>query len=328
MNKIKVSVLTDPMPWGKYFFYEVVKNIYRLIRDSINPNREFFNHPKYKGHFAVTRSLVEGFNKINVNFNYNPRFPSHLGDTVIVLAGVKTLRQAIEFKKSGKIKKLFAGPNIVTFASDNNYLIASPEIDCYILNCKWALNLYINDCPSLKKRTFIWPAGVDTNYWRPNLSVDSNYILIYEKQMKGAVGPISPYVNYLKQKGWKVKVLQYGTFSHSQYLSSLQISCLMIGFVLDESQGIAWAESWAANVPTLIWRNTITQYRGRTYKASTAPYLCKENGLFFNDLKDFKVQFNYWESHQKIFSPRSWVLRNMSDEVCASILYKKLVDHS
>ena len=122
------------------------------------------------------------------------------------------------------------------------------------------LKLYIEDNPSLKGKVFSWPAGVDTNYWKPSTLKKTDQILIYEKQNKGPVGPVQPYVNYLRTIGWKVEVLQYGTFIHPQYLNALQNSSLMIGFVTDESQGIAWSEAWSCDVPTLIWRNTINIY--------------------------------------------------------------------
>ena len=98
----------------------------------------------------------------------------------------------------------------------------------------------------------------------------------------------------------------------------------MLGFATSESQGLAWAEAWAADVPTLIWRNTSNVSNGRRYNCSTAPYLCAKNGLFFDDLEHFKVQFRYWESNRAQFKPRAWTLGNMSDEVCAKLLYDEV----
>jgi hypothetical protein len=325
MGKYKITVLTDPMPWGSDFFYEGFRRVARYLRDFINFDRAYYNHPKYRGHFAVTRSVIEGFIKIKANFNYNPLHPSKLADTIVVLAGVRTLRQAIKLKKKGVIKKLFAGPNIVSFSYDHNYLAGSPEIDKYILNCDWTLDLYVEDCPSLKNRCLIWPAGVDTGYWKPDERIKSDSILIFEKQNKGPVGPILPYADYLRSLGWKVNILKYGSFSHKEYRSLLQKSVLMIGFVIDESQGIAWAEAWSTNVPTLIWRNNKNSFLGRTYKTSTAPYLCKANGLFFDNFIDFKKKFDFWEKNRKSFAPRKWVIKNMSDEVCSSKLLKMLI---
>lgn len=322
----KITILTDPMPWGRELLHEGTRRIARSVRDAFRTNQKYFNHPQYRGHFAVTRSLVEGLLKINASFNYNPRYPWQLADTVIVLAGVRTLRQAIKLKQQGRIKKIFAGPNIVNFSSDYDSLLAVAEIDAVITPCDLVNNLYLEDNPMLKDRIFSWPAGVDTDYWQPDLEAKRDVILIFEKQVKGPVGPVAPYADYLRGIGWAVQIIEYGAYTHTQYLQMLQHACLMLGFVTDESQGIAWAEAWSTDVPTLIWKNTSNVYQGRRYDCSTAPYLHLQNGLFFDDLEDFKTQFSYWETHREQFTPRAWTLKNMSDESCASMLYKKVVE--
>ena len=144
----KLTILTDPMPWGREFLHEGSRRIARVVRDALRPNRQYFYHPKYRGHFAVTRSLVEGLRNTGASFNYNPRYPWQLADTVIVLAGVSTLRQAIRLKKQGKIKKLFAGPNIVVFSSDNDSILAAPEVDAAITPSDFVIDLYLEDNPS------------------------------------------------------------------------------------------------------------------------------------------------------------------------------------
>jgi hypothetical protein len=326
MIRPKVTVLTEPMPWGRELLHESSRRIARWVRDVLRTNRQHFSHPLYRGHFAVTRSLVEGLHKVNASFNYNPRYPWQLADTVIVLAGVRTLRQAIRMKQQGRIKKLFAGPNIMVFSSDYDFLLAVTEVDAAITPCDWVVDLYLEDDPSLKNRIFSWPAGVDTHYWQPDPAVKRESILIFEKQNKEPVWVVASYADYLRGLGWDVNIIKYGNFTHIEYLKMLQKSCLMLGFVTSESQGIAWVEAWSADVPTLILKNTSIVYQGRRFACSTAPYLHSQNGLFFDDLEDFKIQFSYWETHLEQFSPRSWTLENMSDEVCASMLYKKVTE--
>lgn len=326
MIRPKVTILTDPMPWGRHTLHESTRRIVRWVWSTIHTNRKYYEHPQYRGHFAVTRSLVEGLIKIKANFNYNPLCPIQMAHTVIVLAGIGTLRQAIRLKKRGWIKKLYAGPNIVVFSSDEGSILASPEIDYVITPCDWVIDVYVEDNKSLMGRCFAWPAGVDTDYWRPSLVTNRDRILIFDKQNKGPVGPVAPYADYLRELGWEVEIIEYGTFTHDQFLQMLQRSCLMLGFVTDESQGIAWAEAWSTDVPTLLWKNTTNVYRGRLYHCSTAPYLRPQNGLFFTDFEDFKIQFDYWVAHKDQFTPRAWTLKHMSDEVCSSILYEKIIE--
>jgi hypothetical protein len=94
----------------------------------------------------------------------------------------------------------------------------------------------------------------------------------------------------------------------------------MVGFVTDESQGIAWAEAWATDVPTFLWENNQHLYNGRKYTCTTAPYLNNQNGVFFNDLEDFKHKIKSWINNDYNLTPRKWCVENMSDEVCAKNL--------
>lgn len=320
----KLTVVTDPIPYGIKLFTENAKLVARYVRDRIKPPPGNYNRSKYRGHPAVTRSLIEGLISNNASFNYNPKTSGEFGEVVVVLSVVETLRQMILFKRKGMIKTLFAGPNIVIFSSDYDSILASPEIDYVITPCDWVIDMYVEDFPTLEGRCFAWPAGVDTEYWKPDPVLERKQILIFEKQDKGPVGPVQPYADYLERQGYKVVIMQYGTFNHLLYLQHLQQSCLMLGFATGESQGIAWAEAWSVDVPTLLWKNTNNVHRGRTYRSSTAPYLCDRNGLFFDDLDDFKSKFAYWQSNRDAFSPRAWTLENMSDKVCAATLCNRV----
>ena len=319
------------MLWGEEFFYEGSRRIARHLRDYFRLKPQYFNHPKFRGHFAVTRSLVEGLQASGASFNYNPRCPSQLADTVVVLAGVRALRQAIKLKQQGRISKLLAGPNIVVFSSDCDSIIASLEIDAIITPSRWVVEMYLEDCPVIKNKIFPWAAGVDTHYWHPSEARHDKKILIFDKRSIGeSTSRVSAYVEYLRLSGWSIEVLvrsENHSYTAEQFRSLLHQSCLLVGFTVgSESQGLAWAEAWACDVPTLILKNTSNVYHGRRYACSTAPYLTSQNGLFFDDLEDFKTQFRYWETHRDQFTPRAWTLENMSDEVCAALLYKKVIE--
>ena len=108
----------------------------------------------------------------------------------------------------------------------------------------------------------------------------------------------------------------------------LQKSKLLIGFSTGESQGIAWAEAWACDVPTLIIKNDFHIQKGKKYKTSTSPYLCDENGLFFDDLNDFSKKFKFAISNLEKFQPREWIINNMSDEYSSLLLYNFIKNSS
>lgn len=317
-----LTVLTDPIPCGLYGVSELGISLLRSIKRALSPLPHYMRS-EYRGHFAVTRSLVEGLKKAGIHANYNPRNLKDVAEAVIVLSGVRALRQALDLKRRGYVRTVLAGPNMVVFPSEIEEVICSPELDTCIVPADWVVEMYEADCSGLKGRCAIWPAGVDTEYWRPLAEAkDAKKVLVYEKQVKSPVGPIGPYVKILEEQGYSVTVIRYGSYRADQYLQELQQSSLMVGFVSDESQGIAWAEAWSVDVPVLCWYQEYDVYKGRRFRSSTAPYLSRETGLFFDSLGQFCTVFKQWETTRDTFRPRKWVLANMSDEVCAVNLCK------
>jgi hypothetical protein len=273
----------------------------------------------YRGHVAVTRSLVEGLRKIGASANYNPKREPEVGEVVIVLCSIDALRQAIIWKREGRIARLLAGPNILVFPSEHANLIAAPEVDYCVTPADWVCKVYERDCPALKGRCIAWPAGVDTEYWCPDPEKrEAREVLIYDKHAVGLVRPVSDYVHVLRRQNYSVSVVTYGSHTREEFLLKLRRASLMVGFSTSESQGIVWAEAWSADVPTLLWfQDQFTWSAGRTFATSTAPYLCDSTGMFFTSVAEFENSLMQWETSRESFHPRRWVLENMSDEVCA-----------
>lgn len=318
-----ITILTDPIPVGRWFFSEFAKHHLRKIKNKFRPPT---HHSKsaYRGHYSVTRSLVEGLSIIDVDANYNPKFLNDIADTIVVLSGASTLRQAIALKRKGRIRKLLAGPNILVFPSEHDALITSSEIDICIVPSEWVRKMYVNERPILNDRCVSWAAGVDTSYWVPIAPTSRVQlsVLIFEKLYENTVGSIAEYVDILERRGCNVQIIKYGEYTREEYLLNLRNADVMVGFSYSESQGIAWAEAWSVGVPTLIWRNETHKYQGKTFACSTAPYLSEETGAFFTDIADFETVFINWVNNRERFQPRKWVMENMSDKVCA----QKLLD--
>ena len=321
-NELKLSIITDPIPVGRYRITEELKGYLRKLRQIL---RNFFNPlpnflvSQYRGHPAVTRSMVEGLNNINVQFNYNPRNLETLSQTVVVVSGIPALKQMIALKQRGYIRKLIVGPNILNDPSSNSEVLAAPEVDRYITHAP-VCGLIVRFIPSLTMRCAAWAAGVDCSFWKPGESIKGSQILVYNKQNSDATASLTQYVDELKKKGYEVAILNYGSYSREEYREQLQKSRLMIGFSRDETQGIAWAEAWSCNVPTFFLQNNEPIYLGVKYEGSTAPYLTEATGKYFKDIDSFINLFEQWERNEFAFNPREWCLENMSDEVCANNL--------
>jgi hypothetical protein len=322
INDIQVSIVTDPLLIGPYKITErlkkQVRKIRNVIRNVFKPLPSYLKS-EYRGHPAVTRSIVDGLKKNGINSNYNPRNIESLSQTVVVVSGISALKQMLKLKQQGYIKYLIAGPNMLNDPSAEKGILAAPEIDRFITHAP-VCNLITRFLPALSLRCREWASGVDCSYWKPGVLEQRDQILIYNKQNVGATDSVQKYIAELLSRGYKVTVINYGSYLTEEYLNHLQNSLLMVGFSKSESQGIAWSEAWSCDVPTLIWKNEEPIYMGVKYEGSTAPYLTANTGKFFYDIDSFVELIEAWEKRILIFSPRKWCIENMSDEACASHL--------
>ena len=279
-------------------------------------------HRKYGGHTAVTKGLIEGLDKIGyVNYNYRPKV-KNLFDNVHVLAGVKTLQYAIKLKREGKIKHLSAGPNIVVFSDDYNGIIASKEIDLFLTPSVWTANDYVRREPTLQDHIEAWPVGVDTAKFSPSKDMISRHtgrVLIYHKEESDQFCWHLDY--YLRKKGYQTTIIKYGEYTLEQYIALLDKSEFMVVLSRQESQGIFMPEAWSMDVPTICydrgyyrWKDLNREIEG---DITSCPYIDKENGISFREMKEFVSILERWDQLKQQMSPRKWCIKNMSDKVCA-----------
>jgi len=300
-----ISRVYDGLKWGQ----NIIKKIQgKPIKDD-----------KYGGHFAVTRSIVEGLQKIGADFNYNPKSIKEIGEIVYVPGGRQALKWAIKMKKRGVIKKLVAGPNHVVIPSEKGSLIRSKQIDLFLANSAWVRDFYIEDSPDLADHIDFWPAGVDTEFWKPNKkSGIAKNILFYSKR------PIKKMFDeckkILEDNGYKVEIIYYGKYSINDYRDALNRNSFLVHFVEQESQGISLSEAWSMDTPTFVWNPEYYRFDdGTNHQSSSSPYLTKVTGKFFRDSTDFKNLLTDAFDLKK-YTPRQWVLENISDDVCAKKL--------
>jgi hypothetical protein len=318
MNE-KITILSGKAP---YYYYERKVKIFckTLLKKFRGYNPSPGELAMYGGHYGVTRSMIEGLQKIGyTNFNYNPSSLSQIGDIVLVVGGIPALQQAIKWKKSGKIKQLIAGPNLCILPTDYPE-IASPEINTYIVHADWNVEQYENLCPALKGKMAKWPVGIDINYWKPQEGQlkTGKKILFYKKTVEEYL--YNECLTIAKKNGFEVIELIRGGYSFDQYKNLLNEVDFLIHFANSESQGISLAEAWGMNVPTMVFNPGIWSYKGYNFPCSSAPLLTDSTGHFFNNSNGFKDLFQTNKFSSALYAPRQWTTENLTDERSAAIL--------
>jgi glycosyltransferase involved in cell wall biosynthesis len=326
MQKLKITVFTAPLvpkikrePGFKNFIKYWLK-----IADRIYYWKKYQPKVKYGGHFGVTRSLCEGLAKLRnkqVQFNYNPRFKWNIHPNVIVLDGIERLADCIKLKNSGKIKILFGGPNLMVRPNEYNRILTNEAIDKVIVPGEWVKTAYIEDEPILQNKIIVWPVGIDEKLFVPARNeIRTKKILIYQKNAPESL--MNEVAAIIENLGYTQVLIKYGTYNNTiyrQYLDHIQAAVFLS---VSESQGIALLEAWAMNVPTFVWQSKdALVINGKLFSSySAAPFLTSETGLFFNTTEDLKHQLDAFINGDLVFNPRNWVLKNMTDKICAEKL--------
>lgn len=264
------------------------------------------------GHAGVNRSIQRGCTLNNITYNWNPD-KTLVYPTVVVLAGKKYIEQAIAYKKEGKIKKLLVGPNVFVRSCEGGGIMADPMIDACLVPGEWVRIAYEQDNPALIGRIAVWPAGIDEYYWSPlNHDQKTKNVIIYWKTES------EQFINQIKQclvaRGWNPLLVRYGFYNQQHYKELLQNAAFAVFISISESQGLALAEAWSMNVPTIVWDQQYLVAHGREYKiVSSCPYLSNQAGMRWKTLDEFENSIKNIDSLLPCYTPRAWVLEHMTD---------------
>jgi hypothetical protein len=117
-------------------------------------------------------------------------------------------------------------------------------------------------------------------------------------------------------------VIIYGKYSREEYLNCLQKAHFMISVGNTEAQCLAQFEAWSVNVPIICFSRDIYQYKGKTYAASSSPYMNSDLGSFFKTPKELITILQ----DQKIIglNPRQWILDNETDKISTINFLKQI----
>jgi hypothetical protein len=318
MKNTRLTVLTEPVP-------KLPAGPAAFIKSALRPLKYFLiGKPrpvkkKFGGHQAVTRSLLEGLRTIRADFNYNPANDDNIFENVIVLSGPETLRKAISLKEHGKIKFLLAGPNISDSVLDEDQIVGHPAVDFFVVPASWVEFNVVKQLPVLENRVLCWPAGVNTANWTPQKKASGKNVVVYwkteDEQFCGAVEDV------LKGHGYTPIRIRYGNYHPSQYRTALNASDFAVFISRSESQGMALAEAWAMEVPTLVWDPGELTVKGTVFeKVSACPYLSAETGKRWVTIEELDQLVATYSRYSAQFKPRAYTIGLFSDEVCAQAL--------
>ena len=316
-----LTVLTATIPNNPSRWYQGAR---RRIRPFVKPGAPLPVMSRYPGHSALVRSVVEGLQTIGADFNFNPRRARDLGRAVYAPENA-ALRQAAALKRDGRIEYLVAGPVNALFADENDRVLFLPEIDRLIVASEWVKAFYA-DAPELLAKTRVCPCGVDVDFWKPGPPRERRAAAVYWKS--GDADFCDQVETIVRASGLEPRRVQSGAGEHAHFtpeqlrgvFDEAAVGVFLSAF---ETQGLALAEAWSMDIPTLAWdpRSSAT-WRGRSFEAgSSAPYLTPATGRVWRTLDELEPLLRATLAARDSFRPRQWVLEHMTDAICSTALY-------
>jgi len=125
----------------------------------------------------------------------------------------------------------------------------------------------------------------------------------------------------LSSKGITYSTVVYGSYVDSDFKAKLMDTKFVVWIGCHESQGFAFQETLAMNVPILVWdvqtmcdeiNNRCPAYSDPTLYATTASYWSDECGIKFHNASDFDRKFDEMLRRYTEFEPRKFVERELS----------------
>lgn len=205
-------------------------------------------------------------------------------------------------------------------------LMMDPRFRYYLVTCEWMRRMFV---PYFGGACGDWHAGIDTDDWY-DLSHDDKHVdvLLYDKVRwnRDELVPslIAPIEDELARRGLRFVTIRYGEYQHGSYQTLLGRSRSMIFLCEHETQGMAYQEALASNVPVLAWDNGYwldprrPEFDPEPVPATSVPYFDESCGERFKSIDQFSATLDRFLAALPQYAPRAYVQTHLSLESSAA----------
>ncbi len=129
---------------------------------------------------------------------------------------------------------------------------------------------------------------------------------------------VEPIVAGLNNRGISHHTIKYGHHDHKTYREKLRTSHFMLFLCEHETQGMAYQEAMACNLPILAWDNGFwldpnrKTYTKEGVPASSVPFFSPECGERFRESGDFLEVLDRFLERLNAYAPRRYVQQALS----------------
>ena len=317
MELSKINIFyEEPNPDRWFPFDRFIRGLVRrIIRGKARPG----------GVKMVALELMRGFDKLGIAYRFN--------DFKYIKANPKELacvigKPQLIFEKKIPRNPILFGAGVYSHPIECPDLFEKyPNIQRFLVPGEWMRKM----CePYYGERVVAWPVGIDTEKWSPSMNHKTIDVIIYDKirweyshYKKSLLTPIE---SILEKKGLSYRVIKYGNYKQDDFLKIIATSKSMIFLCEHETQGLAYQQVLACNVPIFAWDRggywedpAYFPNKVKYEPVTSVPYWDERCGMKFIDINDFlsSVDTFFQKVNKNNFSPREYIMENLTLEKCA-----------
>jgi len=218
------------------------------------------------------------------------------------------------------------GPGIFTTPLEYPNLYDDARNRAIILHCDWHDEVFR---PWHEGRIRRWFGGFDVNDFADARTLAKQRdVLIYDKiyyhRDKYYAEAIEPFIAMLQARGQSYQVMRYGAHHYDDYIAAVRSSRAVAYFAHQETQGMAYQEALASNVPVFAWSEGVwlnqvaAELSSEPIACTTVPYWDDRCGKVFTLATMHEAWDLFWAAFDT-FEPRQFVADRLSLQESAEL---------
>ncbi len=283
------------------------------------------------GYYTAFMNLCHALRRARYDVRVNDfaaarRYPNH----PIGVCGYPSVFAKIDRLKNPRL----IGPGLYSSPSENPKLMEDKRNRFYIERCEWMKNLFAPFYGADRLRP--WYRGFDLDTFEDVSNLPKQYDVvvydkIYHKRDELYAQTVEPFLKELEARGLRYRVFHYGAYIRQDYLAALRQTRSLAFFAHSETQGHAYQEAMAMNLPIFAWDEGVwldplaTQVSDKPIPASSVPHFDERCGVRFT-AADMLARFGEFWPALETFRPRDFVAQTLSLKGSAELYVAALRD--
>jgi hypothetical protein len=217
------------------------------------------------------------------------------------------------------------GPGFYTTPLENPFLMQDRRNLIYLVGCDWQADMFR---PWYGDRVMRWFGGfAEADFADASAEPKQFDVLIYDKiyfdRDRLYADTIGRFTAMLRAAGLRYAIVKYGEHHRKDYFRLIRSSRCMAFFAHSETQGMAYQECLAFNVPVFawdegVWPNPVGKQLGsRPVRCTSVPYFSPACGLTFT-VSDMESRWAAFIGNLAAYAPRRYLATELSLEKSAA----------